>query len=171
MSDPDGRLRPERPRQDRVSAWLLPRCPFPLPRCVVDALPGRLACEHIIGIYVSHEGLSRRALHPDVALRSHVSLICEVERRELRNAIADRQSRCHREIWAPGSRGAQVLGETTDVGAIVVSRRRGRGSRRITRRRRCGRWRWRLRRASRKDRKSTRLNSSHEFVSRMPSSA
>ena len=39
------------------------RCPFPLPSCVIDAPPGRLAHEHILGIYVSRECLARRALH------------------------------------------------------------------------------------------------------------
>ena len=32
-------------------------------------------------------------------------------------------------------------------------------------------WLYRIRKSQEKDRKSTRLNSSHEFVSRMPSSA
>ena len=121
------------------------RCPFPLPSCVIDAPPGRLAHEHILGIYVSRECLARRALHRYVALRSYISLIRDVERRELSNTVVDRQSRCHREIWASRSGSALVLGETTDIGSIIVSRRRRRRCRCITRRRRrCGWRRWLL---------------------------
>ena len=142
----------ERPRAGRQGPASAPRVwpPsfFPLPACVIDAASGRLACEHILGIYVSHECLARRRLHSHVALRSYVSLIREVERRELRNTVADRQSRCHREIWASRSRGTHVLGETTNVGSIVVSRRSDRRSRRITGRRRRGRGRGLLRSAS-----------------------
>ena len=130
---------------------------FPLPGSVIDAPPGRLGSEHIIGIYVPRECLPRRALHRHVALRSYISLIRDVERRELRNTVVDRQSRCNREIGAPRSRGALVLRETTNVGSIVVSRRRRRGPRRRTRGRgsrrrhhcsRCGwgRGTWRRRR-------------------------
>jgi len=108
----------------RVSARLWPS--LSLPDCVIDAPPGRLACKLIIGIYVSRECLARRGLHRNVALRSYVSLILEVERCEPRNAVADRQSRCHREIWASRSRGANVLSKTTNVCSIVESRRRWR---------------------------------------------
>src|ERR1700746_2632698 len=59
-----------------------PRCPFPLPDRVIDAPPARLCSEHILGIYVSRECLARRALHRHVALRSYISLIRDVERRE-----------------------------------------------------------------------------------------
>ena len=72
---------------------------------------------------MSHECLARRGLHVHVACRSYVSLIREVERCELRNAVADRQSRCHREIWASRSAGAHILGKTTNVRSIVESRR------------------------------------------------
>ena len=111
-------------RQGRASAprvW--PPSFFPLPSCVIDAAPGRLACEHIMGIYVSHECLAGRGLHSHVALRSYVSLIREVERGETRYAVLDRQSRCHGEIWASRSRGAHVFGETANVRSIEVSRR------------------------------------------------
>jgi len=119
-----------------------PRCSFPLPGSVIDAPPGRLASEHILGIYVSRECLARRALHRHVALRGYISLIRDVERREPRDTIVDGQSRCYREIWASRSTGAHVLGETTNVGSIVESRRRWRGSRCVTRRRhRCSGWR------------------------------
>src|SRR3984893_9979878 len=128
-------------------ARLLPNPP--LPGCVIDAPPGRLACELIIRIYVSHECLASRGLHVHVACRSYVSLIREVERCELRNAVADRQSRCHRKIWASRSAGAHILDKTTNVRSIVESRRGAGGSRCITRRRRrCGRRRgllWRAR--------------------------
>jgi hypothetical protein len=76
-----------------------------------------------MGIYVPHECLAGRGLHSHVALRSYVSLIREVERGETRNAVLDRQSRCHGEIWASRSRGAHVFGETANVRSIEVSRR------------------------------------------------
>ena len=117
---------------------------FPLPACVIDAPPSRVASEHILGIYVSRECLARRALHRYVALRSYISLIRDVERRELSNTVVDRQSRCHGEIWASRSGSALVLGETANVGSIVVSRRRGRRRRCVTRRCRCCWRRWLL---------------------------
>ena len=109
-------------RASAVLSWPPPSF-LPLPGCVIDASPGRLACEHIIGIYVSHECLAGRGLHSQLALRSYVSLIREVERGETRNAVLDRQSRCHGEIWASRSRGAHVFGETANVRSIEVSRR------------------------------------------------
>ena len=139
-------------RRGRASGARLwpPRRPFPLPLSVIDASPGRLACEHILGIYVSHECLARRALHRHVALRSYISLIRDVERREPRDTIVDGQRRSDREIWASRSRGAQVLRETANVGSIEESRRWRGGFRRIARRRRRrGRRWWWIRRASR----------------------
>src|SRR5262249_6391325 len=92
--------------------------------------------------------LARLGLHIHVALRRYISLIREVERRELRDTVVDRQSRRHREIWAPRSRGALILSETANVHAIEESRRGGGGTGGRSRRRRCGRRRWWLWRAS-----------------------
>ncbi len=117
-------------RHYRPSAQALPGRPFPLPDCVIDASAGGLASEHIVGIDLSHECLAGRGLHSHLALRSNISLIGEIERGEARNAVVDRQSRCHGEIWASRSRGAHVLGETANVGSIEVSRRLGLGFRR-----------------------------------------
>ena len=81
--------------QPRASVRLLPRRPLPLPGCVIDAIPGHPASEHIIGIYLSHECLARRGLHPQFALRRYISLKVEIERREPRHAVVDDQNRCH----------------------------------------------------------------------------
>ena len=123
-------------RQHRPSAHVLPGCPFPLPDCVIEASAGGLASEHIIGIYLSHECLAGLALHSDVSLRSYVSLIGDIERREPCHTVLDRQVRRYREIWAIRSGGAQVLSETADIGSIEVGRRLGLDFRRSRSRRR-----------------------------------
>src|ERR1700753_3043882 len=86
LAVPVGASRPYHP-----SARALPGRPFPLPDCVIDASAGGLASEHIIGIYLSHECLAGRGLHSHLSLQSHISLIGEIERREARNTIVDRQ--------------------------------------------------------------------------------
>jgi len=113
--------------------------------------------------------LASRGLHVHVACRSYVSLIREVERCELRNAVADRQSRCHREIWASRSAGAHILDKTTNVRSIVESRRGAGGSRCITRRRRrCGRRRGLL--WPRTQRPRDRIHLARKSVSSVPTS-
>src|SRR5215469_853579 len=104
--------------QPRASVRLLPRRPFPLPGCVIDAIPGHPASEHVIGIYLSDECLARWGLHPQFALRRYISLKAKIERREPRSAVVDGQNRCHPIIWALRPRRAYVLGKTALVGSI-----------------------------------------------------
>ena len=150
---------------------------MPCPNCVIHTIPGRPASEHTIGIYLSHECSALRGLHPYFALRSHVPLVSEIERRELCNAVADRQSRCHGEVRASRSARARVLDEAAVIGPIVVSRRSDRRSRRGTGGRgsgrrhhcgRCGRGRgtWWRRRCGRRRRLLWRARSDRENGSR-----
>ena len=106
-------------RQGRASARLWPRSAFRLPNRVIDAISGDPASEYIIGIYLSLEYLARWGLHVQLALWSYVSLKLKIERRKLRNAIVNGQSRCHRIIWALRSWGAHILGETAIVRSIA----------------------------------------------------
>ena len=75
---------------------------MPCPNCIIHTISSRPASEHVIRIYLSHEYLTRWGLHPHLALRSYISLIREVERRNPRGAIAtaiiDGQRRCHGEV-------------------------------------------------------------------------
>src|SRR5215469_1566605 len=87
------------------SAGLWSRCPFPLPGCIIDAIPAHPASEHIIGIYLSNECLAGRSLHPQFALRCYISLKVQIERREPRNPVTNSQNRCNPIIGALRSRG------------------------------------------------------------------
>jgi hypothetical protein len=51
----DERLRRGAGRPAHASVRLLPRCPFALPGCVIDAIPAHAASEYVIGVDLSHE--------------------------------------------------------------------------------------------------------------------
>jgi hypothetical protein len=95
---------------------------------------------------MSLKRLAALALHHQLALRRYVPLKRQIERSEVRDAIADGQRRRDPDIWAlrRGGPGGDALDETASIRPIEESRRVGRRSRR----RRYGRWRW-LRGASR----------------------